>query len=368
MKKILFTTAALSMCLVFSLCSNSRTDSGQRSDSATAEVTAKSPLVTPDLTFFELQGPVKKVTVNKNTYEFDNNGNLTKVNGKSPSSFYSRDEKRRIVSENADGMEYVYFWDSKRPTGYTVPMIGDITFTYDERGFRTAEKSEQQVEGCDECRDVYVTYTYGNTDAYGNWLSRSNNIGEKTVRKIEYYAVSGAAANDNSVDKDLTITKSGVGPFAIGAKFPAAGPVPGSKLTIKRTSRTEIGEGEEYTVVIDQVMFDNETVMELVKDYDANTINEIKILSTRVKTAEGIGVGSTIETFFNTYSSADLGFTYISGLLMMMCDEYESCQFLLSELDFKYDLTNGKYYQSDYITLKPSDFKPGAKIVAIRRF
>ncbi len=368
MKKILFPVVALSMCLILASCSNSQPESGQTSDKGTVEEISTSPLVTPDLTFFELQGPVKKVIVNKMSYEFDQNGNLTKVNGKSPSAIYSRDDKGRIVSEKNDGMEYEYLWDSKRPTGYSVPMIGEISITYDERGFRAAEKSEQLTEGCDECRDLYTIYTYDKTDEFGNWISRSNNYGATTVRKIEYYTGSETATTDNINDKDFSIIKGAVGPFSVGAKFPGAGQVPQSNFTIKRTSRTEMGEGEEYTVVVDKVMFDNNEIMELTKSFDDNTIDEIKVFSPMVKTAEGIGVGSTIDEFYNTYNDVKLWFTYISGMFIMECDKYENCQFLLSESDFKHNLNDSKYYQSDYITLKPSDFKKGAKIVSIRVF
>lgn len=172
-------------------------------------------------------------------------------------------------------------------------------------------------------------------------------------------------APDNSSETDLLLKEGAVGPFAIGARFPKPGQVPQTKFEIKQTSRVEYGEGEEWTETVDNVIYEGSVIMELTKG-ENNTIGNIMVLSPKVKTAEGIGVGSTIEDFYGTYENVELWFTYVSGMIVLGCDKYERCQFLLSESDCKKDLMSN--IESDMTVLKPSDFKKGAKIKSIRLF
>lgn len=178
MKKTISCIVALLICIMFFSCANS--EKGNESGALRA------PSVNPDLVFFELRGPVKKMTISDKTFEFDKNGNLTKIGGGEPSLIYSRDDKGRIVEED-DELRVEYFWDSIHPTGYYGPMIGEFSITYDERGFRIREESE--LTGI-------MTYSYDKTDKYGNWLSRVDNEGGKVVREIEYYTTSTAAVTD----------------------------------------------------------------------------------------------------------------------------------------------------------------------------
>ena len=166
MKKTLIAFAALAMC--FSVA-----------------------IFTPDLTFFELHGNVKKMTWYNITYEFDEKGNLTKINGENPSQLYRRDNEGRIVATEGE-VNTNYYWDSMQLTGYHVPEIGEISIKYDERGFRTEESGE--FFGT-------TTYTYENIDENGNWLSRKNSDGEKEIREIEYYVNASSTNNNKTAQK-----------------------------------------------------------------------------------------------------------------------------------------------------------------------
>lgn len=355
MKKLFMTALAmfLSLALFTTGCSNKK-NSEDNTDKV--QNTEKALLKSPDLTFFELQGPVKVMTMYDQTFEFDENGNLTKVNGVSSSQVCSRDNEGRIISID-DEYDYVapeYFWDSERPTGYYEQMIGEIKFTYDDRGYRVTEQSENG--------DVNITYTYDKIDEFGNWLSRVSSDGETIVRTIEYYEASATTASTDGGNEKLALAKKAAGPFVVGAKFPSLGKFPQSNFTIKME---DYEEGlEEYA---DYEVLDGETIiMKLVKCNDVNDediIGEITVYSPEMKTAEGIGVGSTIEEFYNTYNNVELC-AFFTGNIVLECDQYKGCQFMLSESDYKKDLWSD--FDSDMKVLKPSDFKTGAKIKAIR--
>lgn len=353
----------MAMCLneamaLFASCEDSTNGTEKK---AVAEIKAEAeqaPLVTPDLTFFQLHGPVKKMTMYENTYEFDENGNLTKVNGESASDYYYRDSKGRISSEEIE-IHTEYYWDSESPIGCNVRMIGDISYTYDDKGFIVKEEGGMGN----------FTYTYDRIDEFGNWVSRKSDNGETLVRKIEYYNASSSTAAGNkdlSEENTIKITNKSVGQFTVGTAFPKSGQVPQSDLTIKQESHTEIGEGDDYTVVVDIVMSGKDKVMELYKGVSNNNIDEIMVYSSKAKTTEGIGVNSTLEEFFNAYNNASLGYSPYSshGMIILECTKYENCQFLLPMSYLKQEPD----VQGDWIELKPSDFKSGAKIEKVRVF
>ncbi|HET8754341.1 MAG TPA: hypothetical protein VFM59_08260, partial [Salinimicrobium sp.] len=92
-------------------------------------------------------------------------------------------------------------------------------------------------------------------------------------------------------------------------------------------------------------------------------IGEIIIHSEEFKTKEGIGVNSTLEEFLKTYSESEIWFTYVSDRYVVESPEIEA-QFILNKEDF----TGEVEIKSAQVTLKPSDFKQGARIEKIRLF
>lgn len=145
----------------------------------------QSTSVTPDLTFFGLKGPVKKITEDGMTYEFDQNGNLTKHSG---TFSYKRDNQGRIIEMKGYENNVTYKWDGDNLVGSEAIAEGSMheeSYTYDERGF--VVKIKHTIDGDAE----YETLTYSNLDNYGNWTKRTSKGYEygrgSATRTIEYY-------------------------------------------------------------------------------------------------------------------------------------------------------------------------------------
>lgn len=186
MKRTVFFTMAITICLICISCANAGTDNKTvtRNQPSTenekdTEVEGLSPIqVTPDLAFFSLHGPVKKVTGEKNVLEFDEKGNLIKINGQGISVKYARDNNGRISLAYMDGDTITYQWDSAlmRPTSMN-GLNMNVVFAYDEWGFTSKWEWETGT----------ITYSYSDIDEYGNWLSLKASDGTGSNRQIEYF-------------------------------------------------------------------------------------------------------------------------------------------------------------------------------------
>lgn len=186
MKKTLFTVAALALCLMFSTCRSSQKKSDE-TVSGKGNVEQEAPVIqtTPDLTFFGLHGPVKKLKEDFLVYEFDEKGNLTKHNG---TFTFSRNEQGRIVKMNGYENHVTYLWDAERPVGSEAAAEGMMlqeSYSYDERGF--VVKIKHTADG----EVSYETLSYSGLDQHGNWTQRSSEGYEygrgSATREIEYY-------------------------------------------------------------------------------------------------------------------------------------------------------------------------------------
>jgi hypothetical protein len=182
MKKSLF--VVLAACLICASCNNPQKGSNVVSEKGNVGAAAPSTLITPDLTFFELRGPVKKMSEDGLTYEFDENGNLTRHDGEFT---FSRDEQGRIVKMNGYENHVTYLWDAERPIGSKAAAEGMMlseSYTYDERGFVVKIKHTEDGEVS------YETLSYSGLDQYGNWTKRSSEGYEygrgSASRTIEY--------------------------------------------------------------------------------------------------------------------------------------------------------------------------------------
>lgn len=135
-------------------------------------------LMSPDLVFSELHGPVKKMTCVGNTIEFAKNGRMIRWNGGDLSQKWERDETGRLSIEYNDGVIFYYSWDRTRPTSIDIPMLNEkILIRYGEQGYRTKMEGET----------ISMSFNYSDIDEYGNWLSKSSNDGAEVTREIEYY-------------------------------------------------------------------------------------------------------------------------------------------------------------------------------------
>lgn len=142
----------------------------------------------PDLIFFELHGPVKRMIEryennNSHTYEFDLRGNLVRLDGYDPFSVdvysndeedytrFDRDNNGRIVEKSGWEWYTAYTWKAGYPSeaswGNEIEQ-GSFTIEYDKYGFRSG-------------------YYHIDTDEYGNWTYKENYGGEITRRTIDYY-------------------------------------------------------------------------------------------------------------------------------------------------------------------------------------
>ena len=185
-----------------------------------------------------------------------------------------------------------------------------------------------------------------------------------------------AAINDIEQEKKMIepvekthyiLSDKGINNFEIGTAIPFPSTSDNYKISKTiQTRMTEEGPSEETVYV---VSVDDENMFEIKPQFDMTTgeytdiISEIIASSSNVKTKDGIGAGSSIEEFIQTYPEHHFWYTYISGMYVLETDEIEA-QFILDEQDF----IGSMNIDSDMITLKKEDFKDGAKILKIRKF
>src|SRR5699024_6090741 len=110
-------------------------------------------------------------------------------------------------------------------------------------------------------------------------------------------------------------------------------------------------------------------LLTLIPTYDTqtktytDTLGEIIIHSPRYSTEEGVGVGTTLETFIATYPNYELWYTSVSDRYVVEAQQ-SSIQFLLKEADFTGNITP----KSEITMLDTADFKKGAQIQKIRLY
>jgi len=158
------------------------------------------------------------------------------------------------------------------------------------------------------------------------------------------------------------ITSEGAGDFTPGDQVSQLS----DDYRIEKEMRSFWEEGDEYVVPIFKVIVGGEVVVELHGDSDAGedpTIMELFVISEQFKTEKGIGVGSTIEEFIETYPDYSLWYTYISGRHIIETDEV-AAQFIINEEDVDGEID----FDSDMTILTPDNFKAGAKIQMVRMY
>ena len=203
------------MFLVFGACDNNGQKQATKED---VKPTAQETTVTtsPDLVFFELQGPVKRCDL----VEFDRNGKITSVDGQDP---FTLGEPQREMKEDGEVVDYCrwtrdvqgqidsilcyeyvdeYRWYDGRVTqvlsGYEGQLwLTDLEYDADGRLVKTMQYEVVETEGPEEVNLMWVTeYTYLEFDDRGNWIRRKQTDTDQVVeyvnetevsREIEYY-------------------------------------------------------------------------------------------------------------------------------------------------------------------------------------
>lgn len=190
MKNIKSLLAACAMLLVFGACGNSQPKENE--DNNTATVTR-----TPDLVFYDLQGPVKSCDIengyylfNGNHVEFDRSGIITMVDGYDPFVVkepnyesdeivynWSRDEQGQIVSVASEWTGMDYTWENGRLApireGVHEDLITRCEVEYDDQGHVAKQTAYYAFD--DEPEDVewelnrVYEFTYMDFDDHGNW-------------------------------------------------------------------------------------------------------------------------------------------------------------------------------------------------------
>lgn len=170
----------------------------------------------PDLNFFNLQGPVKTLDYFGSKAFFNQSGRLTSFDGHYP--FRASGPTRTMNDEDGSFEDHCwlrrndlgqicaeYFYEMA--TEYQVATDGRrlsslsfcegtiilTTYNYDAQQ-RLQSTTEQEVE-VDEDQKVTkkigepttVTYTYTGKDQYGNWLVQKGSDGSEVKREIEYW-------------------------------------------------------------------------------------------------------------------------------------------------------------------------------------
>ena len=215
MKKHGLLLAACAMLLVFGACDNNSQKQATKED---VEQTVQETTVTtsPDLVFFELQGPVKRCDL----VEFDRNGKITSVDGQDP---FALEKPQRDMNDDGEVVDYCrwtrdaqgqidsilcyeymdeYRWHDGRVTqvlsGYEGQLwLTDREYDADGRLVKTKQYEVVETDGPEEVNLMWVTeYTYLEFDDRGNWTRRKQTDTDQVVeyvnetevsREIEYY-------------------------------------------------------------------------------------------------------------------------------------------------------------------------------------
>ncbi|MDR2911427.1 MAG: YbjP/YqhG family protein [Bacteroidales bacterium] len=173
------------------------------------------------------------------------------------------------------------------------------------------------------------------------------------------------AQHDNSEQKYL-ITDHAIDMFLIGGEIPHYS----DRYSITKTIETRTEEGEEFEIPVYTVSENGQNLLNIKTEYDYNTeqfsekVGSIYILSDKFKTAENIGLHSTIEEFMEAYPDFTIWYSYINRWYVIETKQFDFIQFFLDGNDFIEE--GGPKFESDREILQPSEFKKGSTIKAIR--
>ncbi|NDW18322.1 hypothetical protein D0T53_07155 [Dysgonomonas sp. 216] len=166
-------------------------------------------------------------------------------------------------------------------------------------------------------------------------------------------------------EQKYLIKENGVDIFLVGQRIPAQT----GGYVITKSVETITEEGEDFEILVHTVSENGQEILKIERlfmeaDNDADRIDNIFILSDKVKTAEGIGLNSTLDEFIAAYPDFKIWFSYISGIYVIETTKLEGIQFFLDGSDFIDK--SGPVFESDMTILKPSEFRKGTKIRRIR--
>jgi len=157
------------------------------------------------------------------------------------------------------------------------------------------------------------------------------------------------------------IKENGVDIFLIGQKMPNQT----GSYVITKNIETRTEEGEDFEMLVCTVWENEQEILNIEPHYyDAENITDridnIFILSDKFKTAENIGLHSTLEEFIAAYPDCLIWYSYVSEIYVIQTAKLKGVQFFLDGNDFINE--GGPSFENDMTILKPSEFKKGSKI------
>ncbi|WP_221411499.1 hypothetical protein [Dysgonomonas sp. 216] len=190
----------------------------------------------------------------------------------------------------------------------------------------------------------------------------SQTLEMETCSNEEYQALENVSIPP---EQKYLIKENGVDIFLVGQRIPAQT----GGYVITKSVETITEEGEDFEILVHTVSENGQEILKIERlfmeaDNDADRIDNIFILSDKVKTAEGIGLNSTLDEFIAAYPDFKIWFSYISGIYVIETTKLEGIQFFLDGSDFIDK--SGPVFESDMTILKPSEFRKGTKIRRIR--
>ena len=156
------------------------------------------------------------------------------------------------------------------------------------------------------------------------------------------------------------ISTEGAGIFRIGDPIPAGS----DTLSIRKITKARTTEEGPVSETVYSVQQQGRELLNFLPADEITgdpTIGEIQIESEDFKTAEGIGVGSTLQAFMEQYPDHQLWYTYVSDMYVA---EHPSgrLQFILD----KSAVINKPQVSSEQSPMQATDFKPAARIQKVR--
>ena len=167
-------------------------------------------------------------------------------------------------------------------------------------------------------------------------------------------------------DKEKYLLANGsAGPFKIGEELPGPSTMMKYDVRIEEITRI-VDEGpvkESYTIIAED---GNDLIWlrpgVIANEESDNSITEIIVVSSKYRSLNDIGVGSTIAEFQAAYPVHRIWYTYVSNMYVMETDQIEA-QFIVDDSDFigpEVELT------SEQVEVKIEDFNPNGKIRRVR--
>ncbi len=174
-----------------------------------------------------------------------------------------------------------------------------------------------------------------------------------------------AAIKTNEIEARFLISDGEVGEFKIENILNSNSI---SSYKVEKAIRKESIEGDVYEYPILE-LYENgvlqltiQTTSESKNDFEDNPIQEISIFTNEYKTKEGIGVGSTIKEFFETYPSSKI-YHYVET--NRYCIRNNSTTYYLLPEDFTGEIDWNKQESHLVANLSINDFKLDSKISKI---